>query len=178
MAEFSFLTCPTCGSQLEAIEDQLKLACEKCQAEHLIKKSGKIVYICTLEQELESIQIRANRANTERMILKLNQEIHELEEELKELKSEGAPLENVRIIGLAAVTLGLLFAVIYGISNTFLMGYLAAGIVLGIALHGSTSFIGKEYYIRKMYLKELIDGKRGEIIQHEKKLGFFELERA
>jgi DNA-directed RNA polymerase subunit RPC12/RpoP len=178
LAEVLFLTCPNCGSKLEVIKSKLRFACPHCQAEHVVKRSGKIVYLSTLEQELESIQIRASRAESERTIMQLYQEIRALEAELQELRSEGAPLDNVRMIGMAAITLGLLFAVIYGISNTFVMGYLAAGIVLGIALHGSTGFIGKDYYIRKTYLKELIDKKRGEIIQYEKRLGNFEVERA
>jgi predicted RNA-binding Zn-ribbon protein involved in translation (DUF1610 family) len=178
LAEVFFLTCPNCGSKLEVVKDKLRFACPHCQAEHVVKRSGKIVYLCTLEQELESIQVRASRADSERTIKLLYHEIRALEAELLELKSEGAPLDNVRMIGMAAITLGLLFAVIYGISNTYVMGYLAAGIVIGIALHGSIGFIGKEYYIQKTYLKELIDKKRGEIIQYEKRLGHFEVERA
>jgi DNA-directed RNA polymerase subunit RPC12/RpoP len=176
VAELLFLTCPNCGSQLEVVKEQLRFACKYCQAEHVIKKSGKVVYLCTHEQELETLKVKANRVNAERRIRQLNLEVKSLEEELQELRSEGAPLDNVRMIGLAAVTLGLFFALIYGISNSFMMGYLAAGIVLGIALHGSTSFIGKDYYIKKTYLKQLIDDKRDEIIQTEKSLGIFEKE--
>jgi DNA-directed RNA polymerase subunit RPC12/RpoP len=176
VAEVFFLTCPTCGSQIEVVKNQLQFVCQYCQAEHVIKKSGKVFYLCTQEQELKSLKLKANRVHAERRIKQLNLEVMSLEEELRALSSEGAPLDNVRMIGLAAITLGLFFALIYGISNTFVMGYLAAGIVLGIALHGSTSFFGKDYYIKKTYLKALIDDKRGEIIQTEKNLGFFEKE--
>jgi hypothetical protein len=178
VAEVFFLTCPNCGSQLDVVKTILNITCGNCQSEHVIKRSGKVVYLCTLEQELESVQNRADRAASQRMITILNQEIKDLEADLKELRSEGAPLDNVRMIGMAAITLGLFFAIIYGISNTMMMGYMAAGIVLGIALHGSTGFVGKDYYIRKRYLEELIDQKRGEILNHEKKLNRFELESA
>jgi DNA-directed RNA polymerase subunit RPC12/RpoP len=178
VAEVFFLNCPTCGSPLEVVKNQPQFTCQHCQAYHLIKRSGKVVYLCSLEQELESVQQRANRAASERIINTLNQEIKALEADLRDLRSEGAPLDNVRMIGMAVITLGLFLAIIYGITNTMMMGYMAAGIVLGIALHSSTGFIGKDYYIRKRYLEELIDQKRGEILNNEKKLNHFELERA
>lgn len=171
MPETVLTTCPACGGNLPFQKRQKRCVCEACEIEYAVKSSEGKYFLLPVEQVLEELSLYANKKSAEIAIKKLKGEIRNLEVELKELTATGSPLETVRAVGLSVIALGLIFAILYnGITNTSVLAIGAVGIVTGIVLHSSTEFIGKDYYIRKAYLKELIHKKRSEILKHEQSL--------
>lgn len=162
------LTCPSCGSILFVDELPRWLRCEQCRVEHVVKNSGSLTVLAPVEGELDRIHKGAARQASLEAIKKLNLEILDLEDELERLSKQGTPLDTVRIIGFCAITLGLVFSVLYGNANLDALSLAAVGIVLGIVLHGGTEIFGQEYFIRKTYLKKLIYKKQSNVFLHER----------
>jgi hypothetical protein len=100
-------------------------------------------------------------------VKKVKTEILNLEADLKELSAVGSPLDTVRAIGFSVITLGLVYSFLNGAPDTSAFSFAAVGILLGIVLHGGTEFFGKDYYIRKAYLNELIKRKRQELDKYQ-----------
>jgi hypothetical protein len=162
------LTCPSCGTHYRVEAQPVGLRCPQCQVEHVVKNSGNRIVLALLEGELDLMPKGAAQQVCLNAIKKLNLEILDLQAELDSLSKQGSPLDTVRLIGFCAITLGLVFSVLFGQSNLEALSLAAVGIVLGIVLHGSTELFGQSYYIRKTYLKKLIYQKQVSVFQYER----------
>jgi hypothetical protein len=165
-----YLACPTCGHSLQVHTGDHHAGCCFCGGDCVVNRNGRIVTLAPVELALQALQESGERAAAEQAIKKLNAEIRNLKVLLGELSSEGSPLQTVRMIGYVVITVGLLLTMLYGLQNQTVVPMAAAGIVLAIALHGSTEFIGKDYYIQKAFLNELIEKKRSEILRYQQRL--------
>jgi hypothetical protein len=178
LLESTTLACPRCSSPLQVPPDLKRFTCHCCSAEHVIKRSGRFIFLNPIEAELLEIQERAVKKTARLAIKKLKAEVKNLEVELQELEDQGSPLDIVRTVGFAVIALGLLLSLIYGIGNISVLTMAASGIAVGIVLHGSTEFFGKDYYLHKAYLQELIKKKRGDILKYEHDLSCLDLKHS
>ncbi|RPI33127.1 MAG: hypothetical protein EHM70_06980 [Chloroflexota bacterium] len=103
---------------------------------------------------------RGSAASCSRLaIYRLNAEIEALEGERRQLLFSWPPFGAIRWLGLACITAGMVILISQAIYPPFGVTSIAAGILL----HGSTMLLGKEYFARQAYLRELIELKRLEL---------------
>jgi uncharacterized protein (UPF0212 family) len=168
VSDFVTLLCPSCGAKRKVSSAQNVYICELCQSEHILKCKEGMFVLSPLTEELALIQQQAIKKEASRAVRKLKADLQNIELELQELSKMGTPLETVRTIGFAVIALGLALSILNGLANMHAMTVAASGIVMGIMLHGSTELFGRDYYIRKDYLKKLRAQKRCELEHYEK----------
>lgn len=162
-----YLICPSCGIHVQVKKDSKTYKCESCKGEHVVHRNGCVASLVSMEEELVKIQYGSTTGEATLAIKKLRAEIKNLEVELQELSRQGSPLDSVRAIGFGIITLFLLFAILNSSTDVSLFAFGAIGIVMGIVIHSSTELFGKNYFVRKAYLKELIQKKRAEVARQE-----------
>jgi hypothetical protein len=160
------LKCPVCNTKLQEIKGGRTFHCEKCMTPYSLILFGSHLRLAPAGQASTHIQYD-NPAEVSLAVKKIKTEIINLEAELKELSAVGSPLDTVRTIGFSVITLGLVYSVLNGAPDSSTFSFAAIGILLGIVLHGGTEFFGKDYYIRKAYLNELIKRKRQELVKYQ-----------
>ena len=131
MPDFITLSCPSCGYKLQITEDIDRFACVACGNEHIINRSGGIVTLKPVIDSIKSVQVGVDRTASEVAIVRLKQEIKELESEystaddaLKEALSE-AKLQKAasddktpwKLIIVMAVVLTIILLIIPGTRN-------------------------------------------------------------
>lgn len=88
MNEFIALTCPTCGGKLEIGNGIERFACSYCGNEHLVNRQGNIVYLSPVVDGLQSIQVGTDKTASELAIVRLNKEINEIGEAIKNVRQK------------------------------------------------------------------------------------------
>lgn len=161
------LACPSCGTSISLNQQVRWTRCESCQQEHVVRSSGSMPVLAPVEPELERIQKKATRDTALFSIRALNLEILDLQAELDSLTKEGTPLDLTRAVGFSVIVLGMVYLVLFGEVNLNVMSLAAVGVALGAVLHGSTEFIGHDYYLRKTYLSRLIHKKQVQVFEYE-----------
>jgi len=77
MQGFVTLTCPSCGGKLEITNDLERFACAHCGNEHMVRRSGGVVSLAPVVQELRSIKSGVDRTAMELAIRRIKEEISE-----------------------------------------------------------------------------------------------------
>jgi len=78
MSDFVSLSCPSCGAKLEITNDIEKFACIHCGNEHVVKRSGGIVTLHPLMEEIKKISHGIDATANELMLSRIENEIREL----------------------------------------------------------------------------------------------------
>ncbi len=86
MADFVTLTCPSCGGKLQITNDIERFACDQCGNEHIVKRSGGIISLTPVVDEIKKVVRNTDRAAIETTIMRINGEINALQSKSKELK--------------------------------------------------------------------------------------------
>ncbi len=84
--DFITLACPTCGSRLQVTNDLERFACSHCGNEHVVKRSGGVVALTPVAEDVQRIRIGVDRTASELAIRRLRQEISEIEAALTKKK--------------------------------------------------------------------------------------------
>ena len=84
---FITLSCPSCGGKLRITNDMDRFACSHCGNEHIVRRSGGTVSITPVVEGLRKVQSGVDKTASELAIVRLKQEIEELEEEYSDLES-------------------------------------------------------------------------------------------
>lgn len=85
MAEFVTLSCPSCGGKLQITNDIERFACGYCGNEHIVKRGGGIVTLSPVVDGLKRIQQGTDKTASELAILRLSNEITEIEKNIENL---------------------------------------------------------------------------------------------
>jgi len=86
MADFVTLSCPSCGGKLQITNDIERFACGYCGKEHIVKRGGGIVTLSPVIDGLKRIQEGTDRTASELAILRLGNEITEIERGINEIQ--------------------------------------------------------------------------------------------
>jgi len=89
MANFISLTCPSCGGKLQLTNDVERFACANCGNEHVVKRSGGVVTIAPVIDELKKVQVGVDKTASELAIKRLQEEIRILKEEQSRVANMG-----------------------------------------------------------------------------------------
>lgn len=74
MSEFVSLTCPSCGGKLQIGNDVDRFACSYCGCEHVVKRSGGIVSLAPVIEEIRSVKNGVDKTASELAIKRLQEE--------------------------------------------------------------------------------------------------------
>jgi predicted RNA-binding Zn-ribbon protein involved in translation (DUF1610 family) len=146
-------TCPECGEELALIENSTLLSCPQCGIVRFIR-SFPARDLRIKEGDLPAINVHT-----------LIGEVKILERQLQTLSDRWGLVDLVRNIGLILVLTGIGYALLSSMTSLSLLNYGVYAILSGIFLHGGSQLVGKDYYIRKAFLEELILIKQHEIEQ-------------
>ncbi len=87
MPDFITLSCPSCGGKLEITSDIERFACAHCGTEHLVKRTSSIVSLAPVVEEIRQVTEGVARTASELAIIRLDNEIVQLEREADRLRS-------------------------------------------------------------------------------------------
>jgi hypothetical protein len=153
LKEKTILTCPDCGEELAMIENSTLVCCPGC----------KIVRFIISGQPGEAgFGVGSAPAIT---IHTLSGEVRELEKQLLTLVDRWGVVDLFRNIGFILVLTGIGYAILSSLSNFSLLTYGVYAMLGGIILHAAIQLVGRDYYIQKAFLEELILIKQHEIEQ-------------
>lgn len=93
MADFVTLTCPSCGGKLTITNDIERFACAHCGNEHVVNRSGYVVSLAPVVDELKKVQAGVDKTASELAIQRLTQEIEELDQQYAVLLNERVLVE-------------------------------------------------------------------------------------
>ncbi len=79
MPELVTLTCPSCGAKLEIGEDIERFACSHCGNEHIVKRSGGIISLMPVLEQIKKVRIGVDKTASELAIKRLKEEIREIQ---------------------------------------------------------------------------------------------------
>jgi ribosomal protein S27AE len=82
---FLTLSCPSCGGKLQITNDIERFACGYCGKEHLVRRGGGIVTLSPVVDGLKKIQEGTDKTASELAILRLSNEIAEIEKNINNL---------------------------------------------------------------------------------------------
>jgi hypothetical protein len=151
LKETPTLNCPDCGEALARLENSTLLRCSKCGGMRFLL-SGQLGEVSIGDGSSPAITIHT-----------LKSEVKELEKQLHALVERWGLIDLARNIGFILVLSGGGYALLSNVSSLTLLNYGVYGILAGILLHGLSQLVGKEYYIQKAFLEELILIKNNEI---------------
>jgi DNA-directed RNA polymerase subunit RPC12/RpoP len=80
MSDFVSLSCPSCGGKLEITKDLYRFACAYCGTEHMVQRGGGVVALIPVIEQLGRIGASSDKTASELAIVRLRQEIPQLEE--------------------------------------------------------------------------------------------------
>ncbi len=148
-SDFITLSCPNCGGSLAITQDIERFACRYCGYEHIVRRSGGVVSLEPVMQVMgqihasvnqvslgmDRIGISAEKQAAEQAIIRLNQEIEDINKQLVQLRSakESTIGAGIFMIALALVIVGLGFWQWFGEDNT--------GLGVGLSCFGSFIFV-------------------------------------
>ena len=93
MADFVTLSCPSCGGKLTITNDIERFACAHCGNEHVVNRSGYVVSLAPVVDELKKVQAGVDKTASELAIKRLTQEIEELGQQYAALWDKRVLLE-------------------------------------------------------------------------------------
>ena len=108
MPEFVSLTWPSCGGKLQIGNDVDRFACSYCGSEHVVKRSGGIVSLAPVIEEIRSVKNGVDKTASELAIKRLQEEQNNLRKSI--------PDDNpgcLGKIGTFSITIAIL-ALLYG----------------------------------------------------------------
>jgi hypothetical protein len=79
MADYVTLSCPSCGGRLEISAEIDRFACGHCGNEHIVNRSGGIVSISPIVEEIKKVSSGVDATAAELAIIRIEKEIKELE---------------------------------------------------------------------------------------------------
>jgi hypothetical protein len=141
------LTCSKCGEELAFHEYLNYMSCPGC---------GRYHY--PLSQPPAGAPLIAIRT--------LTAELKELEKQQETLSERWGLIDLVRNTGLILILTGIGYMVLNSLTSLSMLTYGVYAIMTGILLHAGSQLVGKEYYVQKAFLKELVLLKQHEIEQH------------
>ncbi len=68
MADFVTLSCPSCGGKLQVTNDIDRFACGYCGQEHAVNRSGGMVFLKPVVDELRKVQSGVDKTAAEMAI--------------------------------------------------------------------------------------------------------------
>lgn len=78
--DFVTLACPTCGSRLQVTNDLERFACSYCGNEHVVRRTGGIVALDPVTEDIRRVRIGVDKTASELAIKRLKNEIPQLEQ--------------------------------------------------------------------------------------------------
>ena len=81
MVDFVGLTCPSCGGKLEIKASVQRFACGYCGTEFIVERSGGIVSLEPVVEELKGVKAGVDKTASELAIKRLEAEISELSQQ-------------------------------------------------------------------------------------------------
>lgn len=85
MATFVSLSCPSCGGKLQVTNDIDRFACGYCGQEHTVNRSGGMVLLKPVLEELRLVQIGVDKTAAELAIQRIQGEINAIDEQIGNL---------------------------------------------------------------------------------------------
>jgi len=82
MPEFSTLSCPSCGAKLQIGNNIDRFACSYCGNEHIVERTGGIVTLSPVVEEIKHIHICVDKTASELALKRLTQESEDLKQRL------------------------------------------------------------------------------------------------
>ena len=82
MSDFISLSCKSCGAKLDITEDIDRFACSYCGVEQIVNRSGGLVALNIVAEDISHIRGGVDRTTSELAISRLKQEISVLEDEM------------------------------------------------------------------------------------------------
>jgi predicted RNA-binding Zn-ribbon protein involved in translation (DUF1610 family) len=165
MPEFITLSCPSCGAKLQIGNEIEQFACGYCGNEHVVKRSGGIVSLAPLVEQIQGVRTGVDKTASELAIQRLKGEIEDIR---RSMPATGEGCLSKLGIGISVVAL---FMCVGGIL-TGETGTIIGGIAVGLGLFIFGVWLGiKEDDKNKAKLKPYHDAiaeKQKEIDYHEK----------
>jgi ribosomal protein S27AE len=149
---FTSLTCPNCGGKLEVFDDMERFACGYCGREIAVEWRGGTVALKDLSEFIQHLQTGAERTAAELALVRLRQELSDLNDRVSGLQAKAArlpaaqpPSEEPQGWPWITSTILLVFAATafffslasFGVANTFL------GILAVTFLANALNAVGK-----------------------------------
>jgi ribosomal protein S27AE len=97
MPVFVTLTCPSCGGKLEITPEIDRFACGHCGNEHIVRRGGGIISIVPVVEGLREVRAGVDRTASELAIIRLKQELAELNNTYTAYQREMAALESISV---------------------------------------------------------------------------------
>lgn len=95
MSEIISMSCPSCGGDLQIVEDIDQFACAHCGNEHIVKRFGNTISLAPVVDQLMRVQAGIDKTASELAIERLSREIGELEKEYAALWDARAKLKGL-----------------------------------------------------------------------------------
>jgi hypothetical protein len=153
LRETTTFTCPDCGEDLAMLENSTLVRCPHCGVAHSFTPGQPRV-------------LRFSNGSTRAIkIQTLTGEVRELEKQRQALSERWGLVDLARNIGYILVWTGVAYALLSSFSRLTLLNFGVYAILAGILLHGVSQLVGRDYYIQKAFLDELIFIKETEIEQ-------------
>lgn len=174
MAEFFTLSCPSCGAKLQIGNDVDKFACGYCGNEHVVKRSGGIISLAPVVEQLKDVKIGVDKTASELAVRRLRQEIDELKSKRNAIKGEGCLAMifsggGLLSLGLAGFILALMVDAWVTDLDNFFFGFIAVFAVFGVVIAGAIDITsGKDASEQRNAVQKIISEKQVELEKHEK----------
>ena len=78
MSDLITLACPSCGAQLQITQDLERFACSHCGHQHIVRRSGGVVSLAPVLDQLAQVRAGVDRTASELAIPRLEKELAEL----------------------------------------------------------------------------------------------------
>ncbi|MFH1918629.1 MAG: GYF domain-containing protein [Planctomycetota bacterium] len=167
--EFVTLTCPTCSGKLEVTNDVDRFACGYCGNEHMVMRSGGIVSLAPVVQEIKGVKAGVDRTASELAIMRLDAEIRALERDKGKLAEAGGVSQIGKPLLIAAAVMGLFGLGFLG-TEAWVAGivYLIVGALTLVAAFRRMSLEADKHIEREKQLNRAIANKREELAKHRR----------
>jgi hypothetical protein len=151
MAAFVTLTCPSCGGKLQITPDLDRFACAHCGNEHIVRRSGGVISLAPLTQEIRQIRTGVDKTAAELAVARLTKEIADLEcgiEQLEEAVSVEFDYRLKTVHDPLFVGIPLVGALIGSLTSGFVGVML--GVMAGLGLAAVVYMVLKRRYLAQM----------------------------
>jgi hypothetical protein len=90
MNDFVTLSCPSCGGKLQISGDINRFTCASCGNEHIVNRSGGVISVSPVVNELKKINSSVGSTAAELAIVRIDKEILNLQKKIQEVKVSGS----------------------------------------------------------------------------------------
>lgn len=165
MPDFFTLTCPSCGAKLQVGNGIERFACSHCGNEHQVQRTGGIVSLAPVIEQIKYVQTGVDKTASELAIQRLKDEIKDIQ---KSMPSIGEGCLSKLGFGFSFFALMICLGGIFTGDTGTLIGGIVVGIVLlAIGVWFSVKQDEKNNKKLKPYQDEIAEKKK-EIEYHEK----------